>query len=273
MSNPSAHDTHQEHVMPASGEINRAIHYAHARHGGDHSGHEQLFPVRFWGRLLLSIPVLLCSGMIQMWLGFTLAAFPFSEWIPFVFSVIIFGYGGVPLLQMAIPELRGRKPGMMTLISLAISVAFSYSVAAQFMALGEGFFWELVTPIDIRLLGHWLEMRSVRQASGALSELAKLMPDTAERIHQGDLTEIVTILSSIGRRITSRTRVSNSGNSSRNRTPQYAKEISPGLGILLRQPDQHVKLCGVARGTDDILLRYMKKGIGSLPHGNVRGVR
>jgi Cu2+-exporting ATPase len=82
---------------------------------------------------------------------------------------------------------------MMTLISLAISVAFIYSVAAQFINLGEGFFWELVTLIDIMLLGHWLEMRSVRQASGALNELAKLMPDTAERIHQGDATETIPV--------------------------------------------------------------------------------
>jgi Cu2+-exporting ATPase len=152
-----------------------------------------MFRDRFWWCLLLSIPVLLYSGMIQMWLGFTPPAFPFSEWIPFVFSVIIFAYGGIPFLQMAVPELQERKPGMMTLISLAISVAFIYSVAAQFINLGEGFFWELVTLIDIMLLGHWLEMRSVRQASGALNELAKLMPDTAERIHHGDTTETVPV--------------------------------------------------------------------------------
>jgi P-type Cu2+ transporter len=107
--------------------------------------------------------------------------------------MVVFFYGGVPFLQMAVPELRERKPGMMTLISLAISVAFIYSVAAQFINLGEGFFWELVTLIDIMLLGHWLEMRSVRQASGALNELAKLMPDTAERIHHGDMTETVPV--------------------------------------------------------------------------------
>lgn len=168
-------------------------HSGHAGHGMDHTGHEQMFRVRFWWCLLLSIPVLLYSGMIQRWLGFTLPAFPFSEWIPFVFSVVIFVYGGIPFLQMAVPELRDRKPGMMTLISLAISVAFIYSVAAQLINLGEGFFWELVTLIDIMLLGHWLEMRSVRQASGALSELAKLMPDTAERIHHGDMTETVPV--------------------------------------------------------------------------------
>jgi len=184
----STHDVHQGHDMPA---MSKQDHSAHERHGTDHTGHEQMFRVRFWWSLLFSIPVLLYSGMIQMWLGFTLPAFPFSQWIPFVFSLIVFAYGGIPFLQMAVPELKERKPGMMTLISLAISVAFIYSVAAQFINLGEGFFWELVTLIDIMLLGHWLEMRSVRQASGALNELAKLIPDTAERIHHGDETETV----------------------------------------------------------------------------------
>jgi Cu2+-exporting ATPase len=186
-------EDHSAHVMPAKVEMSHEDHSAHAGHGADHSGHEQMFRVRFWWSLLLSIPVLLYSEMIQMWLGFTPPTFPFSEWIPFIFSLIIFAYGGIPFLQMAVPELKERKPGMMTLISLAISVAFIYSVAAQFINLGEGFFWELVTLIDIMLLGHWLEMRSVRQASGALNELAKLMPDTAERIHHGDMTETVSV--------------------------------------------------------------------------------
>jgi Cu2+-exporting ATPase len=183
-------EVHQGHDMSARAPNN---HSAHAGHGTDHTGHEQMFRVRFWWSLLLSIPVLLYSGMIQMWLGFTPPAFTFSQWIPFVFSLIVFAYGGIPFLQMAVPELRERKPGMMTLISLAISVAFIYSVAAQFINLGEGFFWELVTLIDIMLLGHWLEMRSVRQASGALNELAKLLPDTAERIHHGDMSETVPV--------------------------------------------------------------------------------
>ena len=195
------HSTHkmEDHPMPEVSQshdisaMSTNNHSAHADHGTDHTGHEQMFRVRFWWSLLLSIPVLLYSGMIQMWLGFTPPAFAFSQWIPFVFSLIVFAYGGIPFLQMAVPELRERKPGMMTLISLAISVAFSYSVAAQFINLGEGFFWELVTLIDIMLLGHWLEMRSVRQASGALNELAKLMPDTAERVHHGDMTETVPV--------------------------------------------------------------------------------
>jgi P-type Cu2+ transporter len=191
----SAHSTQQDHSMPAQTEMIRDDHSSHAGHGTDHTGHEQMFRVRFWWSLLLSIPVLLYSGMIQMWLGFMPPAFPFSEWIPFIFSVIIFAYGGVPFLQMAIPELQERKPGMMTLISLAISVAFIYSVAAQFINLGEGFFWELVTLIDIMLLGHWLEMRSVRQASGALNELAKLMPDTAEHIMPDGSTHTMPVSS------------------------------------------------------------------------------
>jgi Cu2+-exporting ATPase len=194
----AAHSAHQGHAMPATlteEKMTHMDHSAHAGHGTDHSGHEQMFRVRFWWSLLLSIPVLMYSEMIQMWLGFTPPVLPFSEWIPFVFSVIVFAYGGVPFLQMAVPELQERKPGMMTLISLAISVAFLYSVLAQFINLGEGFFWELVTLIDIMLLGHWLEMRSVRQASGALNELAKLMPDTAERVHHGDSTETVPVSS------------------------------------------------------------------------------
>jgi P-type Cu2+ transporter len=164
-------------------------HAAHGRDvdsGGhahvDHTGHEQMFRIRFWVSLLLSIPVLLYSPMIQEWFGFRMPAFTGSEWITPVISTVIFFYGGLPFLQMAVPELRLRQPGMMTLISLAITVAFVYSLVAFFILAGETFFWELVTLIDIMLLGHWLEMRSVRQASGALKELARLMPDTAERV-------------------------------------------------------------------------------------------
>jgi len=100
-------------------------------------------------------------------------AFAGSNWVAPAFSVIVFLYGGVPFLQLALPELRSRQPGMMVLISLAISVALVYSLATLVLPGTEPFFWELVTLIDIMLLGHWLEMRSVRQASGALDELAR----------------------------------------------------------------------------------------------------
>ena len=119
--------------------------------------------------------------------------FPGSQWVTPIFSIIIFFYGGMPFLQMALPELRNRQPGMMTLISLAISVAFIYSIAAIFLPTESSFFWELVTLIDIMLLGHWLEMRSVRQASGALNELAKLMPDTGERILEDGSTQHIPV--------------------------------------------------------------------------------
>ncbi|MEO1644674.1 MAG: heavy metal translocating P-type ATPase, partial [Chloroflexota bacterium] len=104
--------------------------------------------------------------------------------------VIVFLYGGIPFIEMAVPEIRNRKPGMMTLISLAIIVAFAYSMFAFFAGTGMTFFWELVTLIDVMLLGHWMEMRSVRQASGALNELAKLLPDTAERITESGTEEV-----------------------------------------------------------------------------------
>ncbi|HJQ14803.1 MAG TPA: hypothetical protein VJ830_08660, partial [Anaerolineales bacterium] len=187
-----AHAAHQSHVTSAESQHDLHTHASHAQHGVgsesehaghmDHTGHEDLFRRRFWVSLLLSIPVLLYTPMLQMWFGFSMPNVPGSEWIAPVFAIAVFLYGGIPFLQMAIPEIQNRQPGMMTLISLAISVSFIYSLAAMFVNLGEGFFWELVTLIDIMLLGHWIEMRSVRQASGALNTLAKLMPDTAEHI-------------------------------------------------------------------------------------------
>lgn len=193
----SSHDHEEDHgaMMAASASEAQAHAGEHEGHGShaDHSGHEIMFRDRFWVSLLLSIPALLFSETIQNWLAFSMPEFAGSQWITPFFSIIIFAYGGVPFLQMAVPELRNRLPGMMTLISLAISVSFVYSLAALFFNLGEDFFWELVTLIDVMLLGHWIEMRSVRQASGALNELAKLMPDEAERVLDGDKTEIVLL--------------------------------------------------------------------------------
>src|SRR5258707_9581749 len=159
----------------------------------DHSGHEQMFRQRFWRCLVLTIPVLLFSPMIQTWFGFRMPEFPGSQFIGPVFAVIIFLYGGLPFLQMAVPEVRSRTPGMMTLISLAIIAAFAYSLLAVFVAPMSGFFWEMATLIDIMLLGHWVEMRSVRQASGALNELEKLIPDTAELAQPDGSTKQVSV--------------------------------------------------------------------------------
>jgi P-type Cu2+ transporter len=198
----SMHDKYAGHSMPdhaahamQTHEAGLAADNGHTEyaHHTDHSGHERVFRSRFWGSLLLSIPVLIFSPMIQEWLGLSVPSFAGNYWIPLIFALVIFAYGGIPFIQMALPEIRNREPGMMTLISLAISVALVYSLAAQLLGLGEGFFWELVTLIDIMLLGHWLEMRSVRQASGALNELAQLMPDTAELITPDGDTKIVSV--------------------------------------------------------------------------------
>lgn len=178
------HHEHQQETQP---------HDQHQTHHADHTGHEIMFRNRFWVSLILTIPVLFFSPMLQEWLGFQAPEFTGSWLIGPAFAIIIFIYGGLPFLQMAIPEVKNREPGMMTLISMAISVAFVYSVAALFFDPESGFFWEMATLIDIMLLGHWFEMRSVRQASGALNELAKLMPDTAERILQNGETETVKV--------------------------------------------------------------------------------
>ncbi|WP_449271647.1 P-type ATPase, partial [Haloferax profundi] len=154
-----------------------------------------MFRRRFWVSLVLSVPVIYFSEFIQGVFGYTAPVFPGSAWITPVFSVIIFAYGGVPFLSMARTEVKNREPGMMMLISLAITVAFVYSIASLFIEGTTPFFWELVTLIDVMLLGHWMEMRSVRQASGALDELAKLMPDTAERITESGDTEEVPVSS------------------------------------------------------------------------------
>ncbi|MCJ7568606.1 MAG: heavy metal translocating P-type ATPase [Anaerolineales bacterium] len=187
-----SHTTHQAVTPDMEYGTGAARSKEHTNHE-NHTGHEQMFRRRFWISTLISIPVLLFSPFVQDTLNFEMPAIPGSEWITPVLAVIIFFYGGLPFLQLAVPEVKNRRPGMMMLISLAIGVAFIYSLAALFIPQGITFFWELVTLIDIMLLGHWLEMRSVRQASGALGELAKLMPDTAERIgSSGEVKEVRT---------------------------------------------------------------------------------
>lgn len=152
-----------------------------------------MFRRKFFVSTLLSVPVLYFSQFVSSLLGYTPPVFAGTRYIVPVFSVIIFSYGGLPFLRMARDEFEDGKPGMMMLISLAITVAFGYSMVALFLDTQSSFFWELVTLIDIMLLGHWIEMRSVRKASGALDELADLKPDTAERILENGKTEQVKV--------------------------------------------------------------------------------
>jgi Cu2+-exporting ATPase len=164
-------------------------------HRGGHEAHSTAdFRRRFWVSLVLTVPVLALSPHIQDLLGVRDAwGFPGSEVILFVFASVIFFYGGWPFLHGLIEELRRRRPGMMTLISLAISVAWAYSTLIVFGLPGEGFFWELATLIDVMLLGHWVEMRSVMGASRALEELVRLMPAEAHRLRPDGSTEDVPV--------------------------------------------------------------------------------
>lgn len=157
-----------------------------------HAGHSvAMFKDRFWLSLILTIPVLVYSVMIQHWLNFMPPSFPGSGYVPFVFSTIIFFYGGLVFIKSASSELKARLPGMMTLISLAIITAYTYSVATQFFIDGEGFFWELATLVTIMLLGHWLEMASVAKAENALDAISKLLPDKAEKLIDGKPEQVL----------------------------------------------------------------------------------
>src|SRR5438270_2979314 len=162
-----------------------SAHHAHGAHGGHaaHAGHDpNVFRRQFWILLLLTIPVLAWSVDIQHWLGYQAPTFIGSDWIPAVVGTIVFLYGGRVFLVGARDELASWQPGMMTLISLAILVAFVASWAATLGLFSVDVWWELATLITVMSLGHWIEMRSIMQAQGALAALSELLPDSAERV-------------------------------------------------------------------------------------------
>lgn len=174
-------------------------HGQHPSHAGPHGSSEHdvhaghsvaMFRDKFWISLLLTIPTLLWGHMLQGALGFRAPAFFGSSYLPALFGTAVFFYGGLPFVQGAVRELRDRAPGMMTLITLAISVAFVFSVAVTLGYAGMSLWDELSTLIVIMLLGHWIEMRSISQAQGALRELAKLLPSEAIRVTGGQLETI-----------------------------------------------------------------------------------
>ena len=165
------------------------IHQGHDKHVG-HSA--TMFRDRFWLSLILSVPTLVWSPTVQNWLSYSAPDFALSEYVPVLFGSAVFLYGGLVFLRGALGELKARLPGMMTLISLAITVSFVYSIAVTLGWEGEPLWWELATLVTIMLLGHWIEMHSIGQAQGALKELAKLLPDMAVRI-TADGTEDVPV--------------------------------------------------------------------------------
>ena len=163
--------------------------------GQSHHGHMVAdFKRRFWVSLVLTVPVLALAPHIQGWLGLGHSlTFPGVTWVQLALASAIYFYGGWPFLTGLVSELTMRRPGMMTLIGLAITVAYAYSVAIVFGLPGEDFFWELATLIDIMLLGHWIEMKSVLGASAALESLVRLMPAEAHLVEPGGAVRDVPV--------------------------------------------------------------------------------
>ena len=185
-------NSNTKHGYPVAG----AAHEMHAGHR-EHSGHNQhaghsvaMFRDKFWLSLALALPVVFWSDDVQHWLGYHAPTFPGSQLIPAILGTIVFVYGGRVFIQGALRELSDRQPGMMSLISLAIVVAFTASFAATLGFFKVDVWWELATLISVMLLGHWLEMKAVTQARGALNALAALLPDTAERITESGIEKV-----------------------------------------------------------------------------------
>jgi len=177
---PSYHVASAQPQHAESTDGGAPSHEAHS--GGRHEGHSVAdFRRRFWVSLALTVPVILISPGLPLVPGGRILDVPGADWILLVLSTVLYIYGGMPFLKGFVRESRDRKPGMMTLVAVAISVAYFYSAATVFGLEGMPFFWELATLIDIMLLGHWVEMRSVGEASKALESLARLMPSQAHR--------------------------------------------------------------------------------------------
>jgi Cu2+-exporting ATPase len=177
------HGSHHQAPPAAAAQHDPA---AHPPGHDTHTGHDVgMFRDRFWLSLLLTIPVVIYSEMIQELLGYQAPTFPGSEWVAPLLGTVIFVYGGSPFLRGAVQEARHRQPGMMLLIGMAITVAFAASAATTLGWFDLDFWWELAALITIMLLGHWMEMRAIGQARGALAALAELLPDEAERITPG----------------------------------------------------------------------------------------
>jgi Cu2+-exporting ATPase len=187
------HAFHAAGRPPGLRHVSEHIHGVGPGHEGHdkHAGHSvAMFRRKFWVALLLTVPTLIWGEMVPDALGFTPPAVPGARWIPIVFGTAVYLYGGWVFLQGAWRELVDRRPGMMTLISLAITVAFVFSVAVTVGLGGMSLWWELASLVTIMLLGHWMEMRSISQAEGALKELAKLLPSTATRLVDGRAEEV-----------------------------------------------------------------------------------
>jgi len=191
------HDNHdQPEEGNGSGQEGHGEHGGHAGHDGEshHAHMVRDFRRRFWISLVLTLPIVALAPMIQQFLGLReTISFAGQSYVLFGFSTAVFFYGGWPFLKGLVDEIGDLQPGMMTLIGVAVIVAYGYSTAVVFGLPGKTFFWELATLIDIMLLGHWIEMRSVMSASGALDELVQSLPSEAHRVLEGGDTEDVPV--------------------------------------------------------------------------------
>ena len=204
------------HSQPGTTEVGNTVeHSRHAAaeaphvHGHDgehagHSGHADVYRRRFWISLILAVPVVLYSETIQAWFGYAAPEFPGDGLVAPVLGTVIFAYGGSVFLSGAWSEIRRRAPGMMLLVSLAITVAFVASAASTLGVFDLEFWWELSALVVIMLLGHWQEMQALGQASGALSALAELLPDEAERVRATAAVERVAARRAARRRCRAR---------------------------------------------------------------------
>ena len=214
----TTHDRHPAPHHPSPEPVEGHDHAAHDHAGHDHSAHDHsahdhsghgdhshhdpaIFKRKFWISLALTIPTLIFSSGLQGILGLDGPSFPGSEFIPAVFGAILFVYGGTVFLRGGVQEIRAKQPGMMTLISLAIVVAFGYSLAVTLGFPGMDFWWELATLITIMLLGHWIEMSAIMGAQNALGELAKLIPDTADLVHGDHVMQVPVAQLAVGDRV------------------------------------------------------------------------
>jgi len=192
---PSDHHApdHQAARTRQGGQAGQDEHAGHDKSAGHdkHAGHSvAMFRQKFWLTLVLTVPTLVWGDMLPRLFGFTPPAIPGARWIPVLFGSAVYFYGGWVFVRGAGGELADRKPGMMTLISLAITVAFVFSLAVSFGFEGMPLWWELASLVTIMLFGHWMEMRSITQAQGALKEMAKLLPNVATRLEEGRPVEV-----------------------------------------------------------------------------------
>lgn len=191
-------DVHTQHAEHTSHEehLNESSCHQHPGHGAGHAHMIKDFRKRFWISLVLTFPILVLSPMLQEILKLReIMKFKGDIYILFVLSSVVFFYGGWPFLEGLFEEIKKKRPGMMTLIGVAIITAYAYSAGVVLGISGKVFFWELATLIDIMLLGHWIEMKSVMGASRALEELVKLMPSIAHKIEENDQIKDVPISS------------------------------------------------------------------------------